>query len=355
MSTNDIGIDSPTPPSFAQQAANNLALRAAGQRSPMAGHTGSLMDASSWSARTYLFTASDTAAATVYWPWVIRTDQIASPLGRYYMYFSTDHDAGSGGIYLAYSNSLMGPWTQYGLVYQDLASTASGQGQTETPSVIWDPYVSKFRMFYQNYGAKYGSGNSLTALGQQSTLSATSTDGKTWTKDPNFILDMPSTTAVHGDGHTGYFLPFATRRGLFGYSLGGGTSGSDFILWKCRGADWESDWKPLGYATHMTSTLSTTRVIAWNHSFVVESSGVEYLVARFTTGNGGAAANDDRIVVAPISADYRSLMATPTIIWSGDQVWEGVNLRTLTPFVENGFLYIFYDVNGKIGVFRHVL
>lgn len=318
---------------------------------------GSLTDAASWSARTYLFQTSDTAAPTeIYWPWLIKTDHIPNPLGKYYLYFSTDHHGGSGGIYMAYAESPLGPFTQYGQVYVDLSTPSIGQ--TETPSVIWDDYIGKYRMYYQQTAAKYGAGNATSAIGAQSTLSATSADGLSWVKDPAFILDMPFTSAVHGDGHTGYFLPFRTRNGLFAYSLAGSTEGADFNLWTCTGtpADWVSDWRTLGYSRHITQGAPLGgRMIAWNHSFIVESGGLSYIVARLSSGASGADLNDDRIVVAQISPNYRNIMTRPQIIWAGEDAWEGTNLRAITPFVEGGILYVYYNVFGKFGVFSHVL
>lgn len=65
------------------------------------GTPGALNDPSSWSERSLLITAgADTPASTVYWPWVIRTDRIANPLGRYYMYYTTDHDARAGASFM---------------------------------------------------------------------------------------------------------------------------------------------------------------------------------------------------------------------------------------------------------------
>jgi hypothetical protein len=213
-------------------------------------------------------------------------------------------------------------------------------------------------MFYQQNAAHWGTNNATLASGVQSTLSCTSTDGVNWTKDTTFILDRPFTTAVHGNSHTGYFLPWMTKHGMFAYDLAGGTDSSDFILWKNHGPrdKWTSNWIGLGWALHFTQGGDLAgREIAWNSAFIVESGGVEFIVARLTSGVSGAGLNDDRIVVAPISADYRHIMERPTVIWSADQSWETSDLRSLTPYVENGVLYLVYSVNSNVGVMSHVL
>ncbi len=318
---------------------------------------GGFDDADSWSEPVRLVTAgADTPAATVYWPFVVKTDRIASPLGRYYLYYSTDHDAGAGGVYMSYSDNLSGPWVSYGEVYTD---SAAGSSQTETPSVLWDSHAGNFRLFYHQVSAKYGVSDASSALGVQSTLSATSSDGLTWTKDPDFVLDVPALADVHGDGHTGYFLPFRTRRGTFAYSLYGGGDGPDFVLWRCVGGldDWRTDGASLGYEYHMTQGAPLDgRRVEWNSSFVAESGGVEYLVARLNDGASGSDPGDCLIAVAPISADYRKVVGRPVVVWEASQTWETENLRSVCPYIENGVLYVLYSVNETtIGMISHVL
>lgn len=314
---------------------------------------GGLLDKASWSSHHLLFATADQAAlGNLYWPWVVRADErIANPLGKYYLFYSTDHT--TGGIAMMYADSITGPWTPYGKVFGDTESAEEG----ETPSVIWDAAISKYRMFYHCNGAKYNSGAS-SAIGVQSTLSATSDDLLTWTKDQSFVIDVPATAQVRGDGHTGYFLPFETNGGVFAHSLSAGTDSSDVVLWRMGRtvAEWKTDWRSLGYGFECTAGIATYKRLERNHSFVVESGGAKYLICLASDGASGATAKNARLVAARISDNLKSVVGQPAIIWTPDEAWETSDIRSITPFVEAGVLYVFYSIaKTHVGVFAHVL
>jgi hypothetical protein len=333
-----------------------------------------ISDKAAWGRKLRLLTTAvgvagvpNAGAATVYWPWVIRaTDRLTSPIDKFYMYYSTDHDAGAGGIWLATAPTPEGPWTVYGLVYTD-----AGGGQSETPSVVWDRENSRYCMMYQIQAAVT---NGTAARGVQSTVACYSTNGINWTKDPNFIIDIPFANTQVGDGHTGYFLPFETRRGLFAYSLYGGTNSYGNVLWKSNGdlsglvinagngtygTGWHSDRKHLGYGLDMTipvAAFSLAQYINWNHSFVAEAQGTEYWIGVIANLVSGGDPKICTLAAAPVSANYRALTEAPRIIWTPDQAWESADLRSVTPFVDDGRLYIYYTVNKtEIGVISYAL
>lgn len=54
-------------------------------------------------------------------------------LGKFYMYYSTDQDVGTGGVKMDYANSPTGPWTKHPTF--SYVDTVAGD-QTETPSII---------------------------------------------------------------------------------------------------------------------------------------------------------------------------------------------------------------------------
>lgn len=126
---------------------------------------------------------------TIYMPWVVRVPAgTLNKMGEYYMYWSTDHDNNTGGIFMAYADHPEGPWIPYyhpsGWVFND---GGAGRGnQTEIPVVVW--FAGKFHLYYQNKGSSLS-----PAL--QAVFVATSLDGLTWTKTDNGIyptnLDMP--------------------------------------------------------------------------------------------------------------------------------------------------------------------
>ncbi|HGN8938454.1 TPA: hypothetical protein MCA55_005138, partial [Klebsiella pneumoniae] len=77
-----------------------------------------------------VFSKSDQAAISIYWPWLF--DATVIGVNKIYLYYSTDHAANhaDSGIYLASADDISGPWTQHGRVYRD---DVSGE-QSETPS-----------------------------------------------------------------------------------------------------------------------------------------------------------------------------------------------------------------------------
>lgn len=324
-----------------------------------------ITDIASWSAHSQLLSGAAGTSSSVFWAWVIKGERFANPIAKYYMYYATDH--GVGGIKLATSNSLTSGWVVYGQVYDDTSGIS-----TETPSVVWDNLFNRYILYYQCQTAKYGAGNAFIAKGAQSTLAATSTDGITWTKDPNFILDIPYLSTQAGDGHTGYLLPFKTKRGLFAYSLYGGTNSNTMVLWNCKDRlggrnysgtsvnDWYSDRIGLGYGLEVTQDGELAgRAINWLSSFVVEADGTEYLVGIISDLVSGTTAKNGVIAVTPIAANYKGLLGRPTIIWRPTEAWESVDIRSVTPFVEDGILYVLYTTQAgttfSIGVTSHAL
>jgi hypothetical protein len=100
-------------------------------------------------------------------PTVIRAaDHIANPLGTYYMYYAP-HDA-PGGIYMAYSNSISGPYTAYS---GNPIVTNNHQGKfnvshVSSPHVVWMPQYNKYFMYFHGENT--------------ATRWASSTNGVTW-------------------------------------------------------------------------------------------------------------------------------------------------------------------------------
>lgn len=168
---------------------------------------------------------------TIYWPWVISTEGITGALGSYYLYWSTDHSTGAGGIAMAYANSPLGPWTVQGVVF---TYAAPGSHSTETPSVLVRG-ANDLIMYFHN--REYGAGNVQT---QQVTAYATSTDGINWTRQ-GYALPYPDT--MPGDGHSGYARPFEIGvDGYAMYSLAGGTAFPRQAVWYSKdGVIWTLD------------------------------------------------------------------------------------------------------------------
>lgn len=347
---------------------------ALGKTASAYGGVAKITEASLWGDRTLALQASLSTSAgysgteTVFYPCVIRTDRISGAIDDYYMYYSTDHDSGSGGIYLATAPDPLGPWTYYGLVYRDPVGT-----QTETPSVVWDRYVGEFKLFYHCPTARYGAGNALTAHGAQSTLCATSSDGINWTKDPYFVIDFDP--VQYGDGHTGYFMVDETPDGYIARSVYGGTTASQHVLWRCAGPlggqiingvicnNWVSDRRPLQYGADVVGRSAyagkATAPLAIQGFDV---GGVRYGVGKIFTKTSSTNTQNSIIVAGPISADYKRWTDMPVVIWEKSETWEDTDLRVVRAFVDDGFVYLYYNFAfggatrcNRIGVMRHAL
>ncbi len=87
-------------------------------------------------------------------PGVIKVSgYISSPLGAYYMYFAP-HDG--PGIWLAYADSLTGPWTVYGELFNS-NSWGMNVSHISSPDPIWISEESKVFVYFhgENQDTKY--------------------------------------------------------------------------------------------------------------------------------------------------------------------------------------------------------
>ncbi|NQX67023.1 hypothetical protein HQN90_12965 [Paenibacillus alba] len=100
----------------------------------------------------------------IIFPAVIKaSDHIANPLGTYYLYYAP-HDA-PGGLSLAYSNSLDGPWTEYSgnPIISNNWSPNYNVSHVSSPYMMWNSMANKYYMYFHGE-------NTMTRI-------ASSTDG----------------------------------------------------------------------------------------------------------------------------------------------------------------------------------
>lgn len=118
------------------------------------------------------------------------------PIDNYYMYYSSDHASGEGGIWLTTAPDPEGPWTNYegdagnNRVYVDLVAGT----QTEHPQVVYDEDQNRLIMIYHNSDV-------LPAL--QQSIVATSGDGLTWTRQ-GIAADTSTSLRQSLVNHDGY-------------------------------------------------------------------------------------------------------------------------------------------------------
>lgn len=289
---------------------------------------------------TPIFSAAQGSFASIYYPFVLRVDDLlGSPLGAYYMWYSSDHDTGGpGGIGLATAPTRLGPWTNRGVVYVD---TVVGN-QTETPSVIYNPDdpTTPFWMYYQQNGLDYN----------QSTALAKSADGVTWTRHGK-VLDYPHYTALPytempGQGHTGYFKPFRIGSLWVGYHLFGGSLSHFAVSYSLDGLVWQTDPRLL----YLNSDLTGDPAAQFTLLDAVRSRGQVW-------GFGvQGVAGDYGVSVAPVSANLRSYLGKPRSLIRSTLPWEGTYIRSHTLLVDEGRTFLYYTTTdgtatgGNVGI-----
>lgn len=277
--------------------------------------------------------------SSIYWPSVIKArGLLGTPLDDYYMYDSTDHSNGAGGIRLRTAPTPLGPWTDRGFVFVD---TVQGN-QTETPNVIVDPVNGRLNMYYQQNG-----------LGiEQATALATSPlsgDGTAWTRIGPAVI-MSTAIDWPGGEHTGYFKPFLIHNRWYGYHLLGGGGYPHFgISHSYDGVNWTIDPRPLGYGLHLTTGLANRR-IEWNSVDVVFWRGRHWLVGMLSNFVAGVTSKNAIPMIAPLSSNMRQILGPPQQLFALDSAWETPNLRSINCMTDQGRLYVYYQCDSSFGV-----
>lgn len=281
-----------------------------------------------------IFRSEDSSFGSIYWMWVIKVDGlISNPLGKYYMFYSTDHDGGNGGIGLAYSNAPDSKFTNYGVVYVD---TVKGK-QTETPSVIYDDNTGYFYMYYHNDGVGT----------TQSTVLAKSLDCINWER-VGLVIDVPI-FEFPGNAHTGYFKPFKISNRWVGYHLiGSGDYPHMGISYSYDGINWFTDPRPL--VNSLDGSGESNRKVAWNNSNIIQMEGNLYWIGSLTEITTVNTVASHRIGIAPIDLTLRNLSAPVQHILTPTETWENENIRSVFAFVDENKVYIYYQMGAKFGV-----
>jgi hypothetical protein len=288
-----------------------------------------------WTDLGHLFSASDTALPSVYWPWLVDTDQAAgSHPHRYRLYYSTDHDPGAGGVAWAETDTVTGPWTHHPPVYVD---TALGS-QTETPAVVWVPETALWHLYYQQAGVEGG----------QRSMWATSPDGLAWTRQ-GVALSVPAGSAqwVGWQIHTGYMIPTRLPGGRWvaHHLLAGGDHPHFGVAWSDDGRTWRIDPRPLGYGLNLTHALGGRRV-EWDTGYLVHTPTGPWWVGILADWTSGSAPRDCLVAQAPLAPNLRTLAAVPAPLLS-----LGGNVRAINVTVDaDETTWMLYQRDGDVGV-----
>lgn len=271
---------------------------------------------------------------TIYWPWIIRVDdKLENPLGKYYMYYSTDHEYTTGGIGLAYSNNILEGFSSYGKIYQNVVN--GEKKETETPSVIYDDKTKKFIMYFHS---------SLTFDGEdQTSWYVTSDDGINFddnTKTKAFNLDH---SKLMGDIHNGYLHPFRVGGRLYAYSLMGGGNAcfSAVHMSDDGGYTWITDHNQMSAWNYDNKTNTLLNPF---HGTIIHKYGMDWFIGTrtcFTSGIGEK--TNSSIDIVPMKDLKHPIGKSERLITFDNAIYESQNIRQCTCFEDEGNIYILYQ------------
>jgi hypothetical protein len=285
---------------------------------------------------TPLFTRpSWLAGGEIYFPCILSVGGIlgAEALDKFYLYYSSDHSTGAGGIGLATAPRPEGPWTDRGNIFTD---TTFGE-QTETPCVVYNEVTDKFHMYYhQNYYASGDTGVYPT----QATCLALSDDGVNFTIQANPLikadLDLP------GDGHTGYARVY--RIGdlwVMKHSFGGTNFSHGGISYSKDGLTWQMDPRPVGAGAEW-ATDGVDRKIGVNEVFWWR--GRFWANVNDNAWASGSGDSTPKVYASPyVGPRYPGAGLFEIIKVGGVGAWDEKSIRNINIFEHDDKLYMFYE------------
>ena len=269
-----------------------------------------------------------------------------TPVGNYYMYYSTNHAVGEGGIWLATAPNPEGPWTKYngdkGLnrIYFDAVEGTD----SEQPQVVYDELENRLIMIYHQGGV----GNA------QVSMLALSTDGINWTRQGQAADTSPELRRayVRHDGYSSFCAkdPLGVVTGWLGwFRLTGGTGvdGGIASLWSTArspdGVNWTTDLLPIMIPSlkrpqHNQSILHNVGYGATPFAYL----GQRLLpIAPFRSAGQGSADSVGYLAITRLGDDMRNMSAEEHVIEKTLPTEEGV-ITVSSVFVRGNTLYLYY-------------
>lgn len=289
-----------------------------------------------------IFTRNDApwlvaAGFKIYWPWVLpnmRSILGSAALDDIYLYYSSDHATGTGGIGLATAPKPEGPYTDRGLIYTDLTFG----DQTETPCVVWNPDTSKFHMYYQQRG-----------VGRtQETCLATSPNGfNNWTLVAQGVIHVPDVD-FPGDGHTGYAKVFRLgKRWVAQHLMGGGDYGRFGISYSNDGITWQTDPNPMSNLADFTEDSYYRKIESVSVPFRFRGE----LWTTYSTSllESGGVNTDRNVWVGPLRDMRQPVALFPTVPPGAAGTWDAGTISSAHVIEYQQKLYMYYQGVGLDG------
>ncbi|MBT56587.1 MAG: hypothetical protein CMF72_24705 [Mameliella sp.] len=298
-----------------------------------------------------IFTVDDSVLDTIYFPSIMRVDGlIDSPLGNYYMWYSSDHaiDPGGGGIAMAYADNREGPWTEYGLIISPTSlATVMGVGPTDAEqpegvAVRWDEANERFLIFLSIGEIKENSSQHTVIIATETGYNAFS--------DTGGRIFIDADTVLFTNGHTGYQIPSTIAGSWVSIGLMGGGDSAYRGLYHgtSDGLSWQADPRPLGSqkaqwlvglgVDPLDNWLVAQQLIDWR--------GQTYLIGSYGPVASGAAGANRDWCIGPVRDDLRDYAAQPVKINPPDQAWhvagDGIG-GSIAAFTDEGRLFVLYS------------
>lgn len=260
----------------------------------------------------------------IIFPNVIKaSDHITNPLGTYYMYYAP-HDA-PGGLSLAYSNSLDGPWTEYNanpLISNNWSPNYSVT-HVSSPYMMWNSIDNKYYMYFHGE-------NTATRI-------ATSTDGI------NFTYKK---VALSTSSFTGMSLTETSYAKVFEYTIP--SKGNKYIMllmcnntsnvrniclaWSNDGLNWTPQQTPLISSNAAEGTnLSGPTFFPWNGNY--------YVAYHATSG-------DIHITEVGPNFDLENHLG---VLYDSDATIDQGRAASPNFITEGNTMYMFYEQGPRLG------
>lgn len=258
----------------------------------------------------------------IIFPQVINArDHIANPLGNYYLYYAP-HDA-PGGINLAYSDSLNGPWTEYEAnpLISNVWSPHYSVSHVSSPYMIWNDEAQKYYMYYHGE-------NTTTRI-------ASTLDGINFTYERKAL----GTSDFVGLMETSYAKVFKytipSKNNTYIMLLMGNTTANKrniYLAWSNDGLNWTTQKNPLITSNASEGTnLSGPTYFPWN--------GKHYVVYHASSGN---------VHITEVGANF-DLENHLGVLHDSDDVIDRGRTASANFVYDGEDLYMFYEQGDRLG------
>jgi len=258
----------------------------------------------------------------IIFPTIIKaSDYLDQPLGAYYLYYAP-HDA-PGGINLAYSDSLDGPWTEYegNPLIPNAWEPHYRVSHVSSPHVLWDDEGQRFLMYFHGE-------NTTTRV-------ATSTDGIHFDYGKvavNTAMFPPGLTEASYARVFEYTIPNKKNKYIMLFMGVRDNLRKIYLAWSDDGFDWTVQPEPLVSPTPQEGNqIAAPLYFPWN--------GKHYVVYHSNKGN---------MYVTEVGANFNKENHLG-VFYDSDAVIDAGRAASPSILFEGTEMYMFYERGDRLG------